>query len=154
MSADGPLTLASDVPGHIIVMAYHYKNPARRGHGPSDQPFRILLSAFIDLWKADRLTFAHNARCVQADNASAFSANGHDKAQEGVVYNAFVVDIGTPNATGWLQQDVPDIAKAALESRGPVRWLKQGDDLTVPPAPQLASPAKRARTAENVVVID
>ena len=143
MSAAGPLTLDSDVPGHIIVMAYHYKNPVRRGRGPSDQPFRILLSAFIDLWKADRLTFARSARCVRVDNASAFSANGHDKAEEGVVYNAFVVDIGTPNATGWLQQDVPDTVKTALESRGPVCWLKQGDDLIVPQA-------KRARIAEDV----
>jgi hypothetical protein len=143
-------TLTTDVSGHIITMVYHYRDPARRGHGSPDAPFRILLSGFLDLWKADRLTFACDPECHEAHNTSSFSVNADPKAGEGVVYNAFVVDIGTPDAIGWLQRDVPDTVKATLESRGPVQWLKQGGDLVASPA----QPAKRARVAEGVVVID
>jgi hypothetical protein len=120
-------TLTTDVSGHVIAMVYQYRDSARRGHGPPDQLFWILLSVYLDHWKAGRLTFACDPECQEADNASSFSLNVDPKAGEGVVYNAYVVDIGTPDAIGWLQRDVPDTVKATLESRGPVQWTKQGE---------------------------
>ena len=120
-------TLTTDVSGHIIAMVYQYRDFARRGHGSPDELFWLLLSVYLDHWKAGRLTFACDPECHDADNAASFSVNADPKAAEGVVYNAFVVDIGTPDAVGWLQRDVPDAIKATLESRGPVKWTKQGE---------------------------
>ena len=144
------LGLMTDVKGHIATMVYFYTDRAKRGRGTPDKPFRISLADFMDLWKADRLTFAYDSTGQRADNATAFSSSGRDPVDDGVVFNAFVVDIGTPNAIGWMQRDVPDTVKETLESGGPVRWLKQGGDLTPDPTSQ----SKRPRVAEDVVSIE
>ena len=40
-----------------------------------------------------------------------------------------------------MQRDVPDTVKETLERGGPVRWLKQGGDLTLIPRHSPRDPA-------------